>query len=143
MKKEEVEVLGLKKTKEGKSYREIKKEISNVMKTSNGIKLNERLLARKEREIMKLNKKIEKLQDKLFQEGLNKEMEQEKPNKKKVTLSQINKLLSLIKSESKTPKGELRDLVGLTKEQIDRALTFLKRNKLITEISNNGQKLYK
>ena len=131
MKREEVDFLKLKKIKEGKTYKEIKEEITELLKFQNGIKLNVKILAQKQKKIYDLEEKIKRLQERLQTSILRKEVDLEDGDN--ITLMKIKRTLNLIKSGEIT-KIELRRLVNISERKMKIILSFLKKNKLIEKI---------
>ena len=131
MKREEVDFLKLKKVKEGKTYKEIKEEITELLKFQNGIKLNVKILAQKQKKIYDLEEKIKRLQERLQTSILRKEVDLEDGDN--ITLMKIKRTLNLIKSGEIT-KIELRRLVNISERKMKIILSFLKKNKLIEKI---------
>ena len=139
MKKEEYDILGLKKTKEGKSYDTIKKEINNLELFQKETKTNKKIIIKQQREINKLNNKIDKLNKKIFNFGLR---DKSKKETKNIILEDLNKVIATV-SFSTVPKQEIKVLCNLKIKKLNCILNHLKRYEIIKESRKNGVIYYK
>lgn len=145
MKKEEIDILGLKKRAEGKSYKQIREEINNINNFSKEIKTDKKLIEKQYKIIIKLEKQIEKYKKKIFNLSLVKQSKRINSPRQSVelTLSELKKINYVIKDSNGIIKKDIKELCNLKEKKITRALSFLKRNKIISEVFLNGLKHYK
>ena len=138
MKKEELDVLGIKKTKEGKSYKQIRKEINDLEGFQKETKSDKKIIVKQQRQIDKLENKIEKLNKKIFNLGLKSEIKETK----NITLGDLNKVIATVSFDT-VPKQEIKALCDLGIKELNCILNFLKRNNIVEESRKNGVTYYK
>jgi hypothetical protein len=145
MKQEEYDILGLKKRAEGKSSKQIIKEINDINNFGKQLKVNKKTIAKQDKQIIKLKREIEKQNKIIF--NLKLEINSKEDNKgntiKSITLNDLKKITSIVKVESGLEKKEIAEACGITNKKINCALTYLLRNNMIEEKTKNGMKYYK
>ena len=128
MKKEEIDILGIKKSKEGKSQKQIYKEIKNLYNFDREVKLDKKLIVKQQRIIKKLEKEIQKQKKEIF----DLKIKEDTTPKGDLTLSELKKITCLIKEENiGLPRAEIKSLCQIKSDKLDCGLSFLKRNKII------------
>ncbi len=137
MKKEEEDFLILKKTREGRNYNQIRKEFYDLNNFQKEMKSDKKIIVNQDKDINKLNKKIEQLEKKIFSYGL----ENNEKSEKNVTLGDLTKIIATV-SLDMVPKQEIKALCNLERKKIDCALNFLVRNKVIQELKRGGISFY-
>lgn len=145
MKEEEIIVLGLKKRKEGKPNFQIQKEIRDISLFGKGIKTDKKTIDLQNKEISKLKEEVNKLNRELFNLQLSGGQEKSIPSNedKKVTISNLNKLICMIKSSDKPlSKKQLKEAVSLTDGKLKCSLLFLVKNKILNESVKAGVSYY-
>lgn len=141
MKKEEIDILGIKKIHEGKSSKQIKEEINNLYNFNREVKSDKKLIVKQHKQIKKLERELNKNKKELFNLKLEQSM---KPKDDELTLSDLKKVACLIKEENiGIPKAEIKSLCQIGNKKLDCGLSFLKRNKIINEVIKQGMKYYK
>jgi len=143
MKEEEIEILGLKKLAEGKSYKQIKEEINNIDSFGKKIKVDKKVIEKQYKEIKKLKEQLEKQKKKIFNLKLKLDTKEPDKEKKNINLNDIKKIILLIRSENGLNKKDIYEILYFNNKKIDTILSFLKRNKLIEEKIISGTKYYK
>lgn len=143
MKKEEVQVLGLKKSKEGKSYSEIKEELLRVDDYCKEVKSDKKLIERLYKRITETEKKLERKNKEIFNLKLKLDAKDPEKDSKNLSLNDLKKIMMLIKAEEGISKKEICETLYFNNKKINCGLTFLVRNKLIEDVSKHSQKYYK
>lgn len=143
MKREEYDILGLKKRAEGKSSKQITKEINNLENFGQQIKVDKKIIVKQAKQIEKLEEKIEKQNKKIFNLSLAvNSKETDENTTKNITLNDLKRIISMVKSEEGLGKKEIKEACNITHKKIGCGISFLLRNKLIEEKIKNGQKYY-
>lgn len=135
MKKEEVDFLGLKKIKEGKSSKQIKDEIESIESFQKKIKYNEKSYIKQSEEIERLKDEINKLQKKLMNVELGDTLT------RYPTIKEASRIITLI-TDSPSTKNKLIQTSTLTREKVDVIVSFILKHKIIKEQTKNGIKYY-
>lgn len=140
MKKEEFDILGIKKSKEGKSYGQIKKEINQLEDFQKECKSDKKVIIKQRNLIEKLGKKIIKLEKEIFNLGLRDDGEDKES--KNVTVGDLRKVVSIVLCDT-VPEQEIRALCNMDLKKTKIALNYLKRTNQIIEERTKGVSYYK
>jgi len=131
MKKEEIDILGIKKSKEGKSFSQIQKEINDLNNFQYNLCENKKVIFSQKDLINKQQREIDKLRKRVM------ELELSQSTKKEDNIGELGKILELTTNE-RVPKQELRALCKLEKEKFEQIIKFLKKNRLVKEERSKG-----
>lgn len=142
MKKEEYDILGLKKLKEGKSYKQIREEINELESFQKECKSDKKIIVKQNNQIERMAKKIEKLQKEIFNLGLKGETDIEVIGSKKVTIGDLRKVVSVVSCDT-VPEQEIRVLCNMDLKKTKIALNYLMRTNQIVEERKSGVTYYK
>lgn len=137
MKQEEQKYLEIEKTNSGKSLEQARLEIKFLKESQLGFKELKRKVASLERELIKKDKLINKLQKSHFTNILprveEKHNEIKNTKNEEATLKELNRIISVIDLEKKIGLSDLTKTCIIKPNKMKGALNFLMRNNFIRE----------